>query len=131
MTSPLHSADPPRRDRLGRFFLCVHLVVLAFILLGWTIPARGVLLAYLVFLPAVVLHWKLNHDACVLNNIENWLRFRRWRAPDRNAEEGAWLRNLIGGATGVRLTQGQTDLLTYGAMAVFWFLALAHFLRMT
>ena len=63
------------------------------------------LIAYLVFLPAMVLHWKLNGGACVLNNLENWLRYRRWRAPERNPEEGAWLRTLIANLTGIALTR--------------------------
>ena len=55
----------------------------------------------------MVLHWKLNRDACILNNLENWLRHRRWRAPETNREEGAWLRTLLADATGISLTRGQ------------------------
>ena len=65
------------------------------IVLGWAWPAQGWLIFYLIFLPAMVLHWKLNRGACILNNLENWLRHRRWRAPETNPEEGAWLRTLI------------------------------------
>ena len=65
-----------RRDGLGRLFFAVHVVALLFIVLGWANPARGGLLAYLIFLPLMVLHWKLNRDTCILNSIENWLRHR-------------------------------------------------------
>ena len=74
------------------------------------------LIVYLVFLPAMVLHWKLNAGACVLNNLENWLRYRRWRAPERNPEEGAWLRTLIAILTGIALTRAAMDTVIYAAM---------------
>ena len=116
----------PGRDGLGNFCFYLHLVFLAFIILGWSIPSRGVLIAYLVFLPAVVLHWKLNADACILSNLENWLRYRRWRAPERNPEEGAWLRTLIARLTGIALTRAAMDTVIYAAMSLFWLLALGH-----
>ncbi|HXR94365.1 MAG TPA: hypothetical protein VN718_00705, partial [Rhizomicrobium sp.] len=78
---------------------------------------------------AMFLHWKLNRDACMLNNLENWLRHRRWRAPETNREEGAWLRTLLSDATGIAWTKGQMDAVIYGTMSLFWLLALAHFLR--
>jgi hypothetical protein len=115
------------RDGLGRFCFWLHIVILIFILAGWAIPARGVLIFYLCFLPLVVLHWNLNKGACILNNIESWLRHGRWRAPERNPEEGAWLRTLIRTQTGIALTQGRMDLIIYAAMALFWALAWAHF----
>ena len=117
----------PGRDGLGNFCFYLHLVFLAFITLGWTIPSRAVLIAYLVFLPAVILHWKLNSDACILNNMENWLRYRRWQAPERNPEEGAWLRTLIANLTGIALTRAVMDTVIYTTMTVFWLLGLGHF----
>ena len=77
-------ANQARRDGLGQFLFLSASCFSGFIVLGWAIPARGVLIAYLIFLPRHVLHWKLNRDACILNNLENWLRYRRWRAPERN-----------------------------------------------
>jgi len=115
------------RDALGRACFLVHVGVLLYVVLGWVLPVRGWLLAYLVFLPAMILHWKLNRDACILNNLENWLRVRRWRAPETNREEGAWLRTLIADATGIGLSRMQMDGVIYGAVALFWLLALGHF----
>ena len=111
-----------RRDGLGQFCFWLHIGFLLFIVAGWAIPVRAVLLVYLAFLPVLVLHWKLNRGACVLNNAENWLRHRRWRAPDRNPEEGAWLRTLIRNLTGIALTRLQMDLIIYAALALFWVL---------
>jgi hypothetical protein len=119
----------PGRDALGKFCFWLHLVILVFITLGWSVPSRAVLIAYLVFLPVVVLHWKLNAGACVLNNLESWLRYRRWRAPERNPEEGAWLRTLIANLSGLMLTRLVMDTIIYAALTLFWLLGLGHFLQ--
>jgi hypothetical protein len=121
----------PRRDALGQFCFYLHLAILAFISLGWAVPSRGLLIGYLIFLPLTVLQWKLNAGACVLNNVENWLRYRRWRAPEHNPEEGAWLRTLIRSLTGIALTRVIMDVIIYGAMALFWVLAWRHFLLLS
>ena len=122
------SADPPRRDALGQFCFWLHVAVMVFIVAGWALPWRGALMAYLIALPLVVAHWRINRDACVLNNIENWLRHGRWRAPERNAEEGAWLRTLVRQRLGIALTPARMNLVIYGAMALFWALAWVRFL---
>jgi hypothetical protein len=115
-----------RRDALGQTCFLVHILILIVIVLGWAWPARGWLIAYLIFLPAMFLHWKLNRDACVLNNLENWLRHRRWRAPETNREEGAWLRTLLADSTGITLTRARMDAVIYGAISLFWLVALAR-----
>jgi hypothetical protein len=116
-----------KRDALGWTCFLVHIAVLAYVVLGWIVRARIWLLFYLIFLPVMVLHWKLNRGACILNNLENWFRLRRWRAPETNREEGAWLRTLLSDATGIALSRGQMDAVIYGAMGLFWILALARF----
>ena len=117
-----------RRDALGQTCFLVHILILVVVALGWLLPARSWLVAYLIFLPAMFLHWKLNRDACILNNLENWLRHRRWRAPEANREEGAWLRTLLADATGIAWTRKRMDAVIYGAMSLFWLLALVRFL---
>jgi hypothetical protein len=115
-----------RRDALGQTCFLVHILVLIVIVLGWAWPEPHWLIAYLIFLPAMFLHWKLNRDACILNNLENWLRHRRWRAPEANREEGAWLRTLLADATGISLTRARMDAVIYEAIGVFWLVALAR-----
>jgi hypothetical protein len=115
-----------KRDALGWTCFLVHIAVLVYVVLGWGVPVKAWLLFYLVFLPAMLLHWKCNRDACILNNLENWLRIRRWRAPEANREEGAWLRTLLADTTGIRLGRGQMDAVIYGAMGLFWLLALGR-----
>ena len=115
-----------KRDALGWTCFLIHVAVLIYVILGWA-PAEPLwLIVYLIFLPLMVLHWKFNSDACVLNNLENWLRHRRWQAPDTNREEGAWLRTLLADVAGVMLTRARMDTVIYGATAVFWLLGVVH-----
>jgi hypothetical protein len=123
------AAHSQTRDGLGRLCFWLHVAILCFILAGWLLPARGWLIFYLAFLPLVVMHWRINRGACVLNNLENWLRYRRWRAPEQNAEEGAWLRTLIRNLTGLGLSRAAMDGLIYSSMARLWAMAWVHFLR--
>ncbi|HEV7959465.1 MAG TPA: DUF2784 family protein [Rhizomicrobium sp.] len=115
-----------RRDALGWTCFLVHIAILLFVILGWAWPRPGWLIAYLIFLPAMFLHWKLNRDACILNNLENWLRYRRWRMPESNREEGAWLRTLLEDATGIAWSRARADGVIYASISLFWLLALAH-----
>ena len=115
-----------KRDLLGWACFLFHIAVLGMVILGWALPSRAWLIGYLIFLPLMFLSWKLNRDACLLNNVENWLRYRRWRAPENNREEGAWLRTLLADATGLALNRRQMDAVIYGAITLFWLLGLAH-----
>ncbi|HWC63653.1 MAG TPA: hypothetical protein VG501_08525 [Rhizomicrobium sp.] len=117
------------RDALGNFCFYLHLAVMALIVLGWMLPSRGLLIAYLVFVPATLLHWFANGGACALNNLENWLRYRSWRAPERNPEEGAWLRTLLRNLTGLSPSRKSMNVFIYAAMGVFWALGWYHFLQ--
>ena len=113
------------RDLLGNFCFYLHFAVMIFIVAGWAIPLHPVLFVYLGFLPLVALHWQINKNSCVLNNIESWLRYGTWRA-EQNAEEGAWLMTLIKNITGIHLKPWQVDLITYGIMSLLWIAGLSH-----
>jgi len=125
----MNTSQAGGRDALGQACFWLHILILVFILCGWAVPVRPLLVLYLVFLPLVVGQWRINRGACILNNLENWLRHGRWRAPEENEEEGAWLRTLVRRQTGIALTRGRMDLIIYTAMAGFWGLAWAHFFR--
>jgi hypothetical protein len=117
------------RDMLGWTCFLIHIAILIYVTTGWAVPGRGWLILYLIFLPSMFLHWKLNGGACALNNLENWLRCRRWRAPQSNREEGAWLRTLLSDTTGIALSRGRMDAIIYSAITLFWILGLAHLFR--
>jgi hypothetical protein len=114
-----------KRDLLGNFCFYFHFAVMIFIVAGWGIPLRPVLIFYLCFLPLVTIQWQFNKNTCVLNNIESLLRFGTWRA-EQNAEEGAWLMTLIRNLTGIQLKPWQVDLITYGIMSLLWIAGLSH-----
>lgn len=122
------AAEKRKRDALGRLCFALHFGAMVFIALGWMIPQAGVLLFYLLFLPAVVVQWRFNKNSCVLNNIESFIRTGRWRDPG-NAEEGAWLLGLVRSALRLELKAAQLDALVYLALAGFWGLGLTHLLR--
>ena len=115
-----------KRDLLGNFCFYLHFAVMILVVGGWAVPFHGFLLFYLVFVPLMAIHWQVNRNSCVLNNIESFLRYGTWRS-ERNTEEGAWLLTLIRNVTGIALKPWHTDLLTYGVLAALWLAALAHY----
>ena len=118
-------APVPVRDLLGRACFWLHVAIMVVIVVGWTIPLRAALVFYLVFLPAVALHWRINRNSCVLNNFESLIRSGRWRDPT-NREEGKWLLTLVHDVTGLEFTPAQMDGFTYGVLALLWGLGLWH-----
>jgi hypothetical protein len=117
--------ETARRDLLGHACFATHVVIMLYIVGGWAVPARAALIFYLVFVPAVALHWQINKNACVLNNLESLLRTGRWRNP-RNHEEGAWLVTLVRDATGLAFTPAQMDAFSYTVMVALWGVGLLH-----
>lgn len=118
--------EPQKRDLLGHFCFYLHFAVMIFIVLGWLVPWKPVLIFYLVFVPGVFLQWQVNKDTCILNNAENWLRTGKWRDRENNPEEGAWLLTLARNLTGFAFTARQIDFLNYSVLVLIWLLALAH-----
>lgn len=125
MTSIQQDSKLPQRDLLGHACFWLHIAVLVYIVAGWALPWRAVLYFYLGFLPAMAIHWQLNRNSCVLNNVESWLRSGRWRDPS-NIEEGQWLLTLVNGVTGLAFTPAQMDAINYAALAILWGLGLWH-----
>jgi len=120
-------ADRHRRDALGWFCYLLHLGIVAFAVVGWLAPWRGVLIFYLIYLVCMPLQWRFNRSSCVLNNIESWLRTGLWRNP-ANTEEGAFLLRLIERVLNLYPTPRQMDVAIHSLLAVFWLLALSHLL---
>lgn len=118
-----------RRDGLGHTCFYLHFAIMIFIVSAWAIPSRGLLLFYLVFLPAVALQWRCNRNTCVLNNIESLLRTQRWRN-SANPEEGAWFLNLARHTLGVQFRPAHMDAFLHLALTALWMLALGHLLRL-
>lgn len=115
------------RDALGWACHLVHLAVMVYFVAGWLAPARAALLFYMVFVPAVALQWQVNKNACVLNNLESFLRTGRWRN-SANREEGAWLATLCEDTLGFRPSPLQVNVFTYSLLLALWLMALIHLL---
>lgn len=115
-----------KRDLLGHVCFALHFAVMIYIVAGWLVPWRPALVFYLLFIPAIYMQWQANKDACVLNNIEGWLRTGRWRNADVNPEEGAWLLTLANNVTGLEITAFQINVLTYSVLTLVWLVALAR-----
>lgn len=84
------------------FFQVFHWVIVGTVVSGWTFLDGGWLLAYLIFLPAMIIQWRLNQDTCIINNIESWLTTGSWRN-EENEEEGACVKTTIERVIGVEL----------------------------
>jgi|SRR5215471_12218892 len=116
----------PRSDSLGLSFFFFHLLVSAYVLLGWIVSSKPPLLFYLLLLPFLAVQWRLNQGCCVINNLESWLRTGRWRDPN-NREEGAFLLMLCDWFLGIRPHPLILDRFSYAAVLGLWLLALSHF----
>jgi hypothetical protein len=116
-------ADREKRDALAIVFQALHIAILIYILTGWALP--GVVI-YVIAVPLMGLHWPLNRNTCVINNLESLIRTGRWRDP-ANLEEGAWLRMLVKTRIGWDLSPRLVDRLSYIALAALWGLGLWHF----
>ena len=115
------------RDLLGRTCFTLHFAVMIYIVTGWLAPSQAALLVYMVFLALVVFQWEVNKNACMLNNIESWLRTRRWRDPG-NREEGAWLATLCENTLGYRPSAFFMNVFTRVLLLALWLVALGHML---
>jgi hypothetical protein len=122
------SREKRKRDALGQLCFALHLGIMLFITLGWAMPQSGVLIVYLVFLPAVVVQWQFNKNSCVLNNLESLLRTGRWRDAG-NPEEGAWFQGLVRSVLGLDLKPAHLDAFVRVVLVLFWGLGLIHLLR--
>lgn len=117
------TTNPFRRDGLSYGLLAVHLTVMAYVLFGWMSNSRIGLLVYLLFLSALNLQWLFNRGSSLLNNFDTYLWTHHWRDP-RNADEGAFLQNLIKWTTGLNADQTQIMIAVYSMMFLFWQAAL-------
>lgn len=72
----------------------LHWVLVGFALVGWLATSAPWLLAYLIYVPLMVIHWSFNENSCIVNNFETWLMTGKWRN-QHNPEEGAFVRTAL------------------------------------
>ncbi len=101
----------------------LHWVLVVYALVGWAAPTKTWLLAYLIYVPAMVVHWSLNGNVCIVNSIETWLATGKWRAPDQNPEEGAFIITNMQKWFGWAPQKQTFDIGTRVVLAILWIVA--------
>jgi len=77
-TEELQAAHVPRWSiAIAHVVRWVHHSIVLWVLFGWSLPWKNALIAHLIFLPLMVLHWQFNRNTCILSNLELWLRGQR------------------------------------------------------
>jgi hypothetical protein len=127
-----HLSDPavlksvgPVRDLLGISFFVFHLAVCIYIVCGWLVPIASALVFYLAFLPLVAMQWLVNRGACIISNIETFLR-RGLRRDPKSAQEGRFISMAAFRLFGLKRSPGTIDALSFGALFSLWLLGFAH-----
>lgn len=115
----------PRRDHLGLSCFIFHLALGAFVLMGWLISSVAGLTFYLLLLPAMAAQWVVNEGACVINNVETWLRTGLWRDPEKG-EDGRFLTMICEWLFAMRPDPAAVDRFSYSTVFLLWLLALGH-----
>ena len=110
--------SPFRSDALGIGFTAIHLAIVAYVIIGWTIPSRTFLFVYLLVLPMFVLQWLLNFGSSVMNNFENVARIGCWN-DSRNELEGAFFKCLLR-EMGLSFPDWSINIVVCALMWVFW-----------
>ena len=122
----IQESSGPRRDRLGLSCFVFHLMVGAFVLVGWLISSYDALMFYMVLLPAMATQWAVNRGSCIINNLESWFRSGHWHDPT-NPEEGGFLLMLCDWLFTIRPSPLALDRFSYAVVLFLWLLALGHF----
>lgn len=109
----------PGRLWLARGVWLVHVVIVAFIVLGWLLPWPAALWTVALGVPALQLTWRAFGDRCPLTVLEERLREP---VPEPRPEDGEGPRNfvadLLSGVLGRPVSHRITNRLVHG---VTWF----------
>jgi hypothetical protein len=109
----------------------VHFAVVAFVILGWSLPNISILKFHIFFLPIVVLHWQTNGGTCFLTNIETWLDKKiialnpKTETVAAKNEQGRFVRSLLS-YINIEPTDRQLKKLIYVAIFLSWLFGLSH-----
>jgi len=110
--------DVHRIDKLKLASIGIHLVIVAYIAIGWTIPSRSFLFVYLLVLPSILLQWILNFGSSIVVNFENLARIGCWD-DHNNLFQGTFFQALLYEA-GVALPNILINMIVCTLMFVFW-----------
>ena len=77
---------------LARLVRLTHHLVYFFVLIGCFLPWRDALVVHAIFVPLMMIGWKVNNDTCFLTNLEHWLR---GTSADHRAQEGEFIKSIL------------------------------------
>src|SRR5258708_2081760 len=89
LTAVKSQVDVYRIDKLKQASIAIHLVIVAYVAIGWTITSRSFLLIYLLVLPSILLQWIINFGSSIVVNFENLARIGCWD-DDSNVFQGTF-----------------------------------------
>ena len=108
-------------------FLLIHLIrfihyfIFFFVLIGWLFNNKIILISHLVFIPIMLLHWKLNNNTCFLTNLENSLK-------DKNSKEekteGVFVKSILSICFNTVPSDEKLRLLIYLTISLAWIVSL-------
>lgn len=113
----------------------VHWIFLLFVLTGWLLPWPAALIAHLIIVPGLIVHWRTNENRCILTELEE--RFKGEPSPLKKssevahqeaAEEGQFLKAAWAKVYGKKPTDELMSRITYGTMIIVWLLSLLRLL---
>ncbi|MCJ8277583.1 MAG: DUF2784 family protein [Bdellovibrionales bacterium] len=97
-----------------------HLLCLLFLVFGFLLTGP-VTYFHLIAIPAVILHWWMNNNQCILTQLQ-----KKYEVKDKNQEEtleGNFTRDLFL-KLGIELSDQQLMVVIYLVMALSWTLSL-------
>ena len=65
----------PAREFTAKIIATCHTGITVLTTVGWIVPDKAWLVAYLVYLPLMVAHWRCFEDRCILTVWEDLLRY--------------------------------------------------------
>ena len=98
--------------------LSVHLVIVAYVGIGWLGSSRATLLFYLLLLPTIAIQWLLNAGTSILNNVESLVYTRHWH-DERNSLEGHFFQSLLR-VVGITASNALINVVVCTIMLFFW-----------
>lgn len=104
----------------------LHWFIVIYSMIGWLANTKGLLIVYLIWLPALNIQWYFNNNSCIINNFESWLRSGKWRDTS-NDEEGAFIHTALTKITGLNIPENAFDIFMRFVMAGLW---IGAFLKM-
>ena len=102
-----------------------HYSLILVVLLGWVHANTAWLRAYIIFLPFLAIHWRLNENACILTNLEYWLEHEYQKRPKIRDQE-PFVGRILQRIYGRKVTFRTTQFWSHGMLTLAWLLGCAH-----